>query len=29
VKDLVVTSFGPIETSSHSNIRLVLACPRN
>jgi hypothetical protein len=29
VKDLIVTSFGPTETSSHGNIRLVLVRPRN
>jgi hypothetical protein len=29
VKDCVVTSFGPTETSSHGNIWLVLARPRN
>jgi hypothetical protein len=29
VKDLVVTSFGPTMTSSHGNIWLVLARPRN
>jgi hypothetical protein len=28
-QDCVVTSFGPTETSSHGNIRLVLARPRN
>jgi hypothetical protein len=29
VKDLIVTSFGPTATSSHGNIQLVLARPKN